>query len=81
MHSTATDIQCSLLSAPENGSVNADSTQYGGVAMYTCNTGYILVGSVKRTCIENGTWSGTSPHCQRKSIIQESITINDELTL
>ena len=64
-----TDIECTVLSNPDNGKVDADSTLFGDVAMYTCSIGYRLIGSDQRECLGNSTWSGTSPHCQRKSAL------------
>jgi len=31
---------------------------------FSCEAGYNLVGSGERTCLHNGTWSGTQPLCQ-----------------
>uniref|UniRef100_A0A3B4YUQ9 CUB and Sushi multiple domains 1 n=1 Tax=Seriola lalandi dorsalis TaxID=1841481 RepID=A0A3B4YUQ9_SERLL len=31
---------------------------------FSCEAGYSLTGSAERTCLHNGTWSGTQPVCQ-----------------
>ncbi len=31
---------------------------------FSCEAGYSLIGSAERTCLHNGTWSGTQPVCQ-----------------
>ena len=43
-------------------------TGFSATATYTCNTsaGYILVGTVTRTCQDSGQWSGMVPECIRK---------------
>ena len=38
-------------------------------ATYNCNNGYNLTGDMTRTCQANGTWSGTAPTCESRSII------------
>ena len=35
----------------------------GGRATYTCNSGFTLVGSSTRTCLSDGSWSGSRPFC------------------
>ncbi|XP_068184525.1 CUB and sushi domain-containing protein 1a [Antennarius striatus] len=34
---------------------------------FSCEAGYSLIGSAERTCLHNGTWSGTQPVCQAVS--------------
>ncbi len=36
------------------------------MAMYTCSSGYKLVGNILRQC-RNGTWSGAEPQCKSKA--------------
>ncbi len=38
-------------------------TTFGGTVTYSCNTGYILSGSVTVTCQASGSWS-TRPTCE-----------------
>lgn len=37
----------------------------GGVAHYNCPRGYYMEGNETRICLQNGSWSGTSPACYR----------------
>nr|XP_015809261.2 CUB and sushi domain-containing protein 1 isoform X2 [Nothobranchius furzeri] len=34
---------------------------------FSCEAGYNLIGSAERTCLHNGSWSGTQPVCQAVS--------------
>ena len=68
-----TVIDCGGLGDPENGQVIISpglvtTTGVGAVATYTCNTsaGFMLVGTVMRTCQDSGQWSGMAPECIRK---------------
>ena len=45
-------IACSLTPSNEN------------ICNITCNKGYVLIGSDTRTCLINGSWSGTDSSCQ-----------------
>lgn len=56
-------VDCGPLTAPANGNVGAASTTFGSLAVYSCNDGYMLVGSNMRECQANGTWSGVTPSC------------------
>lgn len=38
------------------------------VVRFSCEPGYVLRGSLERTCLANGTWLGTQPECQGKWI-------------
>ena len=58
-------ISCGGLSNPSNGQVTIISETPGGTAVYTCNSGYTLVGRDTRTCQDDGSWSGIPPVCRR----------------
>ena len=58
---------CGDPGTPSNGDVSLSaSTKLGSIATYTCDTGYNLVGSSKRTCQAEGRWSGELPSCEGK---------------
>lgn len=57
-------IDCGPLDFPVNGIVRVDSTTVGSIAFYSCHPAFQLVGQERRTCQENGEWSGTKPECQ-----------------
>lgn len=61
-------ISCGSLSFPPNGNKIGTLTVYGATAIFTCNTGYTLVGSHVRECLANGLWSGTETRCLGKFI-------------
>ncbi|XP_012879669.1 PREDICTED: CUB and sushi domain-containing protein 1-like [Dipodomys ordii] len=56
-------ISCGSLSSPPNGNKIGTLTMYGATAIFTCNTGYTLVGSHARECLANGLWSGPETRC------------------
>ena len=58
-------IECPSVDEIENGRV--DVTQgylYGNVIMYTCNSGFELIGVNERFCSLDGTWSDSAPYCR-----------------
>ena len=60
-----TAVNCGNLTDPHNGQVDHTAgTTFGQNAIYSCNTGYNLVGDSTRTCQASGNWSGSAPTCQ-----------------
>ncbi|XP_042741140.1 CUB and sushi domain-containing protein 2 [Lagopus leucura] len=56
-------ISCGDLPTPPNGNKIGTLTSYGATAIFSCNTGYTLVGSRVRECMANGLWSGADVRC------------------
>ena len=56
-------ISCGDLPTPPNGNKIGTLTSYGATAIFSCNTGYTLVGSRVRECMANGLWSGAEVRC------------------
>ena len=60
-----TAVDCGLLTDPANGQVNLTAgTELGQTAVYSCGTGYNLVGDSARTCQATRNWSGSAPTCR-----------------
>lgn len=60
-------VVCSGLANPAHGTVSATSASPLGVVSYACGSGYVLVGNGGRsfrTCLFDGTWSGSEPTCE-----------------
>ncbi|XP_071964677.1 CUB and sushi domain-containing protein 3-like isoform X2 [Antedon mediterranea] len=58
-------VDCGGLSNINNGEVShVSGTTFGMSATYTCTTaGYELIGDMTRMCLEDGSWSGSTPSC------------------
>ena len=60
-------VDCGPLVVPPGGSVRIRNASVGCEAMYRCSRGNKLVsGNATRVCPPNGTWSGTTPTCERE---------------
>ena len=60
-----TAVDCGDLTDPANGRVDHTAgTSLGQTGIYSCNTGYNLVGDDTRTCQATGNWSGSAPTCE-----------------
>ena len=66
IQSLITAVDCGSLASPKNGRVDLTGTSSGSTATYSCQSGFILVGSSTRTCQVNGLWSGQAPVCNGK---------------
>ena len=57
---------CGDLQPPANGGISFSAgTIFGSVAIFTCNTGYDIIGMESRFCLVDELWNGTTPSCQR----------------
>ena len=59
-------VDCGVLPAPRNGQVEMSGTSVADKASYSCNSGFMLMGSRMRSCLDNGQWSETAPTCESK---------------
>ena len=57
-------VNCGDPDTPENGRRELSSTTFRAAALYSCNDGFSLVGSVLRICTASGEWSGFIPTCK-----------------
>ncbi|MBN3314648.1 CSMD3 protein, partial [Atractosteus spatula] len=56
-------ISCGELPTPPNGNKIGTQTTFGATAIFTCDAGYMLVGSTVRECLSSGLWSGSETRC------------------
>ena len=54
---------CPDLDHPVNGTVSQSGNSEGDTALYTCNSGYELVGASVLNCQDDGTWDNSPPFC------------------
>ena len=59
-------VDCGALSFPLNGSSHGGSTTFPNSVHFSCDPGFILHGSSKRTCMATGSWSGIATTCAGK---------------
>ncbi|XP_076821841.1 sushi, von Willebrand factor type A, EGF and pentraxin domain-containing protein 1-like isoform X2 [Clavelina lepadiformis] len=57
------ELVCPELESPDYGRIHGNRT-YGSEVTYTCNDGYVLVGSSTRRCRSDKKWSGSAPYCE-----------------
>ncbi|XP_030270316.1 CUB and sushi domain-containing protein 1-like isoform X1 [Sparus aurata] len=52
---------------PHGARLGGEEFKTKSLLRFSCEAGYSLSGSAERTCLHNGTWSGTQPVCQAVS--------------
>ena len=67
-------VNCSSVPDLNNGMVvynsqGQDRTLVDATVTYTCDTGYMLSGSMMRTCQANGTWTDSDPTCNSECLL------------
>ncbi|XP_060780908.1 CUB and sushi domain-containing protein 1a [Neoarius graeffei] len=58
---------CGDPGVPPHGSRLGEEFRIRSLLRFTCEAGYMLMGSSERTCLQNGSWSGTQPVCEAVS--------------
>ncbi len=53
---------------PVNGRVTFTGITVYSMATYECDSGFGIKGAINRMCQKDGTWSGSNPTCERKSV-------------
>ncbi|NXI49305.1 LYAM3 protein, partial [Chloroceryle aenea] len=60
-------IKCSALATPKMGQADCshlhEDFTFGSTCAFSCQTGFVLVGSESRKCTAMGTWTGVTPQC------------------
>lgn len=66
MEPECTFVDCKPPGGFNNGEVKltSNATYFGSTAIYECWNGFKLIGNARRTCLENGSWSGYDPNCR-----------------
>lgn len=60
---------------PHGARLGGEEFKTKSLLRFSCEAGYTLIGSAERTCLHNGTWSGTQPVCQGgKALLSLHIT-------
>ncbi|KAK2168422.1 hypothetical protein NP493_1225g00033 [Ridgeia piscesae] len=57
------EIHCGHLNAVSHGSKQGSNDVVDAVVLFSCDRGYRLQGSARRTCTRNGTWDGVNAEC------------------
>ena len=57
-------VNCGGLSSPLNGSVYGNLTVFPNIVTFSCDPGFILLGSSVRKCQSTGTWDGYKAVCK-----------------
>ncbi|NWW62379.1 LYAM3 protein, partial [Ifrita kowaldi] len=61
-------ISCPELHAPDQGEMNCSHLHgnftFGSTCAFSCQKGFVLMGTESRECTAMGTWTGDTPHCE-----------------
>ena len=57
-------VSCGYIAIPQNGSRRGEEMTYPNSVEFRCGEGFIMVGSVVRKCLANGTWDGQETICK-----------------
>ncbi|NXJ68885.1 LYAM3 protein, partial [Rostratula benghalensis] len=64
-------IKCSALAAPKMGKAACSHLHgdfaFGSTCIFSCQTGFVLIGPKSCKCMATGTWTGDTPQCRATS--------------
>lgn len=63
LHFVHTEIRCKDPEKEGVLSTQVSTHSVGGVAHYSCPRGFYMEGNETRICLQNGSWSGSTPAC------------------
>uniref|UniRef100_A0A8C5U0A4 p-selectin n=1 Tax=Malurus cyaneus samueli TaxID=2593467 RepID=A0A8C5U0A4_9PASS len=65
---TGNTPHCEVLSAPDQGELDCSHLHrdfaFGSTCAFSCQTGFVLMGSQSRECTATGTWTGDATRCE-----------------
>ena len=67
-------VTCGDPGTPSNGQRQLSGQNFGTEVTYTCDEGYELEGSRRRTCEARGEWSGELPQCKSTYVSYVTLT-------
>ena len=62
-------VSCSNPGTPANGHRQGDDFSYGSQVTYSCDDRFVLDGDMRRSCQQNGVWTGRQPSCLSKKCL------------
>jgi len=76
-----TGKECGQPGEPANGSLMSTEILFypGEEVTYSCRSGYVLAGSERRMCGDDGIWSGSLPSCKENLALSRPTTQSDIL--
>ncbi|KAH3836216.1 hypothetical protein DPMN_109587 [Dreissena polymorpha] len=72
---------CGNLTSPTHGSVGFNSSLLDNCAIYSCHTGYEVIGSKIVCCQQNGTWTSSKSTCTIKDCGPLNQPANGQMTV
>ena len=57
-------VDCGYIATPQNGTKLGEETTYPHSMEFSCDEGFIMLGSSIRNCQANGTWDGQETTCE-----------------
>lgn len=62
-------ILCDDLTNPNNGTVLVETLHVASFAKFSCDSGYMLLGSEVLSCEDSGNWNATQPTCTGRKVL------------
>ena len=81
VHACILAKDCGPLLVPMNGSSNGHETTFPNSISFSCDLGFVMIGSQTRKCQSNGRWSGNETSCEGNSFVECILLCYTEILL
>ena len=68
-------VECPAMVDPASGTVSVSSNGSHSLAVFSCVSGYHILGATELNCGDSGTWSDNPPACSKCQLVEKQLSL------